>query len=256
MQPLVGLGPELSAERRERFSRHLPLEGVGEEGQRRLANARVLVVGAGGLGSPILLYLAAAGVGTLGIVDSDVVDLTNLQRQVIHTTADVGRPKVTSAAEKLRALDPGANVVEYDLRLGPDNITGILAEYDIVVDATDNFPTRFLLDDAATAAGKPVVWGAVLEWSAQVAVFWSGDAARAAGAPAEVRLRDIFPTPPPDGSVPTCVEVGLMGIVPGQAGTIMAAEVVKLVTGVGNPLLGRLLMIDLREGKYSEIPLA
>ncbi len=242
MIPLVEPGPPLTAEQVERAARHLLLPGVGEVGQRRLRAARVLVLGAGGLGAPVLQYLAAAGVGTLGIVDDDVVDASNLQRQVVHGTADVGRPKVDSARAAVLALDPTIVVETFRTRLTSENVS-LLDGWDVVVDGTDNFPTRYLVADESTA---PVVWGSVLRFDAQVSVFW-----RHAG----VTLRDLFPEPPAPDEVPSCAEAGVLGALCGQVGSVMATEVVKLLTGAGDPLLGRVLVVDALRGRWETVPL-
>jgi adenylyltransferase/sulfurtransferase len=220
---------------------------IGVDGQRRLRNARVLVVGAGGLGAPVLQYLAAAGVGTLGIVDDDTVEVSNLQRQVIHRTADVGRAKVDSARDAVAALDPDIRVVVHGTRLTSENADEILRGYDVVVDGTDNFPTRYLVNDACVRLGLPEVWGSVLRFDAQTTVFW---------ARAGVQLRDLFPSPPAPDEVPSCAEAGVLGALCGQIGSIMATEVVKLVTGTGEPLLGRVLVVDALRGRWTEVPLA
>ncbi|MEN0130125.1 MAG: ThiF family adenylyltransferase [Brevundimonas sp.] len=246
MIPLVEPGPPLTPEQAARASRHVLLPGIGLTGQRRLRAARVLVVGAGGLGAPVLQYLAAAGVGTLGVVDDDVVDVSNLQRQVIHGTPDVGRLKVDSARSALAALDPSVVVLTHPVRLTEANADAILGDYDLVVDGTDNFPTRYLVSDACARLGLPVVWGSVLRFDAQVSVFWER---------AGVTLRDLFPTPPPPESVPSCAEAGVVGALCGQVGSVMATEVVKLVTGAGEPLLGRVLVVDALRGRWSEVPL-
>lgn len=251
MQPLVEPGPQLTREQAARASRHVLLPGLGVTGQRRLRAARVLVVGAGGLGAPVLQYLAAAGIGTLGVVDDDVVDVSNLQRQVIHGTADVGRPKVDSARDAVAALDPSVEVVTHPVRLDDENADALLAGYDVVVDGTDNFPTRYLVSDAAARLGVPVVWGSVLRFDAQVSVFWS---APPQGVPA-VTLRDLFPAPPPPDEVPSCAEAGVVGALCGQVGALMATEVVKLVAGLGEPLLGRVLVLDAWRARWSEVPL-
>lgn len=251
LSPLVEPGPPLSAEERERFSRHLLLPSLGEQGQRRLRNARVCVVGAGGLGSPVLLYLAAAGVCTLGIVDDDTVDATNLQRQLLHLAADVGRPKVVSARERLTALDPGAQVRTHPIRLTADNAVDILAGYDVVVDGTDNFPTRYVVNDACAQLGLPLVWGSVLRFDAQVSVFWSRPP-QGSGVP-PVDLRDLFPAAPEEA--PSCAEAGVLGALCGAVGSVMATEVVKLVAGVGEPLLGRVLVLDALSTRWTEVPL-
>ena len=249
---LVGPGAPLTASDLARFSRHLLLPGLGDLGQRRLRNARVCVVGAGGLGAPVLQYLAAAGVGTIGIVDSDVVELSNLQRQVIHGTADVGRPKVASAARAVAAIDPEIVVVRHALRLTPDTV-GLLADYDLVVDGTDNFATRYLVNDACVRSGLPEVWGSVLRFDAQVSVFWGRPPVGSGVLPVE--LRDLFPRPPEPGSVPSCAEAGVLGALCGQVGSMMATEAIKLITGTGRPLLGRVLVLDALEQRWSEIPL-
>jgi len=252
LPPIVDPGPPLSPAERARFSRHVLIPEVGELGQRRLRNARVLVVGAGGLGSPVLLYLAAAGVGTIGVVDDDVVDASNLQRQVVHGDADVGRPKVTSAAETVRRVNPLVEVVEHRVRLTAATVADVVAGYDVVVDGTDNFPTRYLVNDACVLAGIPLVWGAVLRFDAQVSVFWAAPP-EGCGYPA-VQYRDVFPDPPAPGTVPSCAEAGVLGVVCGAVGSMMAAEVVKLVTGLGDPLLGRMVVLDALGGRWRELP--
>lgn len=250
LPPLVAPGPELTREQVHRYSRHLLLAQLGSLGQRRLLAARVLVVGAGGLGAPILQYLAAAGVGHLGIVDDDVVDASNLQRQVIHTLTDVGRPKVDSAAEKIAALDPALTVTRHHVRLDAANARDVMAGYDLVLDGTDNFPTRYLVGDVCAELGIPLVWGSILRFDAQVSLFWSrpGD-----GRPG-VTLRDLFPSPPPAGSTPSCGEAGVLGAMCGQVGSLMAAEAVKLITGTGEPLLGRVLVLDVLGARWTELP--
>lgn len=238
--PIVAPGPALSPEESARWARHLTLPGVGAEGQRRLRAARVLSIGAGGLGSPVVLYLAAAGIGRLGILDFDVVEASNLQRQIAHGDADIGRGKTASAAEAVAALTPYTEVVRHDVRLTAENAVGILSGYDIVVDGTDNFATRFLVADAAEIVGVPVVWGSINRFEGQVAVFWSGP-----GAPSDgVTLRDLYPEPPEPGTVPTCAEAGVFGAVVGTVGSLMATEVLKLCAGVGRPLLGRVAVYD------------
>lgn len=248
--PLVEPGPPLDPAAVTRYSRHLLLPQIGELGQRRLRNARVAVIGAGGLGAPVLLYLAAAGVGRLGVVDDDDVDLSNLQRQVIHTVGDLGRPKVASAGDAVRAVNPGVEVVEHRMRLAPDTLD-VLDGYDLVVDGTDNFATRYVVNDACVARGLPEVWGSVFRFDAQVSVFW--------GTPPQgvppVQLRDLFPSPPPAGSVPSCAEGGVLGAMCGQVGTVMATEAVKLITGTGRPLLGRVLVLDALAATWREIAL-
>ena len=240
--------PDLSAADVTRYSRQIVLPELGVAGQQRLAAARVLVIGAGGLGSPALLYLAAAGVGTLGIADHDSVEESNLHRQVIHPTAAVGSLKTTSAAAAIAALNPGVRVVTHQLRLDESNVDGVLAGYDVVLDGTDNFPTRYLVNDACVRAGIPLVWASVLGFAAQVAVFWPA-------APGGVQLRDLFPAPPAPGTVPSCAEAGVIGAVCGQVGSIMAGEAIKLVAGIGRPLLGRVLVIDMLDGRWDEVPL-
>lgn len=253
LPPLVDPGPPLTPAQVARGSRHLLLPGLGLDGQRRLRNARVLVVGAGGLGAPVLQYLAAAGVGTIGVVDDDVVDVTNLQRQVVHGTADVGRPKVDSARDAIAGLDPDVRVEVHAVRLDEENVDDVLRGYDVVVDGTDNFPTRYLVNDACVRLGLPEVWGSVLRFDAQTTVFW-GRPPAGSGA-AAVQLRDLFPAPPPPDAVPSCAEAGVLGALCGQVGSVMATEVVKLVTGLGEPLLGRVLVVDALRGRWSEVPL-
>ncbi|WP_298588120.1 molybdopterin-synthase adenylyltransferase MoeB [uncultured Kocuria sp.] len=235
LPPLVEPGPELTREELERYARHLTLPGIGPLGQRRLRGARVLVVGAGGLGSPALQYLAAAGVGTLGIVDDDVVALSNLQRQVVHTTADVGRPKAESAADAVTALNPLVEVRTHFVRLDADNAVDIIGRYDLVLDGADNFATRYVVSDAAALTGTPCVWGSILRFEGQVSVFWAGHGPT---------YRDLYPEAPPDGEVPSCAEGGVFGMLPATVGSVMVTEAVKLITGTGEPLLGRVLLHD------------
>ena len=227
--------PPLDGVARERYARHLLLPGVGAAGQERLAAARVLVVGAGGLGSPVLTYLAAAGVGTLGVVDDDVVDLTNLQRQVVHGTADLGRPKVDSAADRIAELNPLVRVQRHAERLMAASAASLLVGYDVVVDATDNFPARYLLSDACVLAGRPLVWGAVARFDGQVSVWWPERGPC---------YRCVFPTPPAPGTVPSCAEGGVLGVLPGVIGTLQATEVLKILLGLGDVLVGRMLVYD------------
>ncbi len=234
-EPLVAPGPPLTPAEAERYARHLTLPGFGETAQRRLRAARVLVVGAGGLGSPVISALAAAGVGTLGVVDDDVVELSNLQRQVLHGTADVGRPKVDSAADAVARLDPGVAVVRHRERLTARTAPRLLEGYDLVVDGSDDFATRYAVADAAGAAGVPEVYGALLGYDAQVSVFWAGRGPT---------YRDVFPAPPPEASAPSCAEAGVLGALCGVVGSVMAVEAVKVLTGVGTPLVGRLLVLD------------
>jgi sulfur-carrier protein adenylyltransferase/sulfurtransferase len=218
-----------------RYSRHLIMPEVGMAGQRKLKAARVLCIGAGGLGSPLALYLAAAGVGTLGLVDFDVVDFTNLQRQIIHTTGDVGRPKLESAAEKLSAINPLVNVQKFETRLSSANALDIFRDFDIIADGTDNFPTRYLVNDACVLSGKPNVYASIFRFEGQASVFAT------AHGPC---YRCLYPEPPPPGLVPSCAEGGVLGILPGLLGVIQATEVVKLILGSGEPLIGRLLLVD------------
>ena len=234
----------MSAEQRDRYSRHLLLPEVGIEGQQKLLDAKVLLLGAGGLGSPAALYLAAAGVGTLGIVDDDVVDVSNLQRQVIHTTERVGVSKVDSAEETIAGLNPDVQVVKHKLRLGPDNIMDILPGYDIVVDGLDNFPTRYLLNDASVRLRIPVVSAAILGFDGQLSVFkpYEGPC-----------YRCLFPTPPPAELAPSCGANGVIGVLPGTMGLLQATEVIKLILDVGNPAIGRLLMYDALAATITEV---
>lgn len=255
LSPLVEPGPELSASDRERFARHLPIPELGELAQRRLRAARVCVVGAGGLGSPALLYLAAAGVGTLGVVDADTVELVNLQRQVLHATAGIGIPKAESAAARLTELDPEVRVVPHIVRLTADNAAGILAGYDLVVDAVDNYPTRYVISDACAQLGIPVVWGAVLVTRAQVSVFWSRPRGPE-GPVAGITLRDLHPEPPDPATWVTAAQVGVLGAMCGQVGALMADEAVKLVTGAGETLFGRLFYLDTMTARTAEVPIA
>ncbi|PZQ43174.1 MAG: molybdopterin biosynthesis protein MoeB [Phenylobacterium zucineum] len=253
--PIVEPGAELSASDAERFARHLPIPGLGETAQRRLRAARVCVVGAGGLGSPALLYLAAAGVGTLGVVDADLVELANLQRQVLHTTAGIGTPKAASAAARLAELDPGLRVVEHPVRLDAGNATEILSGYDLVIDAVDNYPTRYLISDTCADVGLPVVWGAVRVTRAQVSVFWSRPYGPDGPLPG-ITLRDLYPDPPDPSSWVTAAQVGVLGAMCGQVGALMASEAIKLITGAGQPLFGRLLYLDTMAASVAEVPLS
>ncbi|MCV7193180.1 molybdopterin-synthase adenylyltransferase MoeB [Mycolicibacterium brumae] len=239
LPPLVSPAAELTREEVTRYSRHLIIPGVGAVAQRRLKNARVLVVGAGGLGAPALLYLAAAGVGTIGIVEFDVVEESNLQRQIIHGQADVGRPKALSAAESVRALNPLVRVRTHEFRLDASNALDLFAEYDLIVDGADNFATRYLVNDAAAVARKPYVWGSIFRFAGQVAVFWEDGPDRRG-----VNLRDLYPEPPPPGAVPSCAEGGVLGVLCGTVASIMGTEAIKLITGVGESLLGRVLLYD------------
>ena len=229
-----------------RYSRHLIMPEVGMEGQLKLKAARVLCIGAGGLGSPLALYLAAAGVGTLGMVDFDVVDFTNLQRQIIHTTADVGRKKLDSAADKLKAINPYVNLRTFDTRLSSENALELFREFDIVADGTDNFPTRYLVNDACVLTGKPNVYGSIFRFEGQASVFATQEGPC---------YRCLYPEPPPPGLVPSCAEGGVLGILPGLVGVMQATEAIKLILGKGEPLIGRLLLIDALAMKFRELKL-
>ncbi len=233
----------------ERYARHIILPQVGGKGQRRLLDSRVLVVGAGGLGSPVLLYLAAAGVGTLDVVDFDAVDASNLQRQVIHSTASIGHPKAHSAAEAIRALNPDVNVVVHETALLPGNALDLFAKADVIVEGSDNFPTRYLVNDAAFFARKPLVSGALFQFEGQVTVFPND------GGADSPCLRCLFPEPPPPGLVPSCQEAGILGAIPGIVGSVQATEVLKLLLGIGQPLVGRLLTFDALAMRWREIRL-
>ncbi len=238
--------PALSAEELARYSRHLVLPEVGVEGQRRLKAARVLVVGAGGLGSPSALYLAAAGVGVLGIVDADQVEFSNLQRQILHSTEAVGTSKVVSAAERIRAVNPGVEVVRHEVRLSSENALQILADYDVILDGSDNFPTRYLLNDACALLGKPDVYGSIYRFDGQASVFW------AARGPC---YRCLYRDPPPPELVPSCAEGGVLGVLPGIVGSVQALEAIKLILGAGEPLIGRLLLFEALSMRFRELAL-
>jgi adenylyltransferase/sulfurtransferase len=238
--------PELTKDELSRYARHLILPEVGEEGQRKLKAARVLCVGTGGLGSPLALYLAAAGVGTLGLVDFDVVDASNLQRQIIHSTADIGRKKLDSAAEKLKALNPNLNVIKHDTLLSSANALDILKDYDVIADGTDNFPTRYLVNDACVLLGKPNAYGSIFRFEGQASVFATTDGPS---------YRCLYPEPPPPGLVPSCAEGGVLGILPGLVGVIQATEAIKLILGIGTTLVGRLLLIDALNMRFRELKL-
>ena len=234
-EPLVKTGRPLSGEEVTRYARHVLIPGVGREGQERLAAAKVLVVGAGGLGSPALLYLAAAGVGTIGVVDADVVELTNLHRQAIHSDADLGRPKTESAESAVHRANPHVDVVRHDVTLDSSNALDVIRDYDVVVDGTDNFPTRYLVNDACVLLGKPHVWGSILRFDGQVSVWWKGHGPC---------YRCVFPEPPPPGAVPSCAEGGVFGVICAAIGSVQSAEAIKLLLGIGEPLTGRLLVHD------------
>jgi len=247
--PEVGLASEsagLSKDEILRYSRHLIIPEVGMEGQQKLKAAKVLLVGAGGLGAPLGLYLAAAGVGKIGLVDFDVVDFTNLQRQVIHSTADVGRKKLDSAAEKMQGINPHLKLVKHEVALSSENALDILKDYDLVVDGTDNFPTRYLVNDACVLLGKPNVYGSIFRFEGQATVF------AYEGGPC---YRCLYPEPPPPGLVPSCAEGGVLGILPGTIGLIQATEAVKLILGIGEPLVGRLLLYDALAMRFRELKL-
>jgi molybdopterin/thiamine biosynthesis adenylyltransferase/rhodanese-related sulfurtransferase len=240
----VEVPKSLTAEQRERYSRHLLVPEIGLEGQTKLLEAKVLLLGAGGLGSPTALYLAAAGVGTLGIVDDDDVDLSNLQRQVIHTTDRIGTPKVDSAEEAIRAINPGVNVVKYKTRLDASNIMEIIQGYDVIVDGVDNFPTRYLLNDATVRLDIPVVSASILGFDGQLSVFKPHDGPC---------YRCLYPVPPPAELAPSCGANGVLGVLPGTMGLLQATEVVKLVTGAGEPLVGRLLLYEALGATFTEL---
>ena len=237
---------ELSNEEIGRYSRHLIMPEVALEGQKKLKQAKVLTIGTGGLGSPLALYLAAAGVGTIGIVDFDVVDESNLQRQILHGTSDVGRPKVESAHDKLKDINPNVNVVVHEEALTSENALDILKDYDVIVDGTDNFPTRYLVNDACVLLGKPNVYGSIFRFEGQASVFWAEEGPC---------YRCLYPEPPPPGLVPSCAEGGVLGILPGAIGTIQATETVKLILGIGEPLVGRLMLYDALGMSFREMKL-
>ena len=238
--------PELTTDELSRYSRHLILPEVGMEGQQKLKAARVLCVGTGGLGSPLAFYLAAAGIGTLGLVDFDVVDASNLQRQIIHSTKDIGRKKLDSAEEKLKALNPALNVVKHETMLTSANALEILKDYDIVADGTDNFPTRYLVNDACVLLGKPNAYGSIFRFEGQASVFATKEGPC---------YRCLYPEPPPPGLVPSCAEGGVLGILPGLVGVIQATEVIKLILGKGDSLAGRLLLVDALNMRFRELKL-
>jgi sulfur-carrier protein adenylyltransferase/sulfurtransferase len=230
-----------------RYARHVILPGIGGEGQEKLMAAKVLVIGAGGLGSPAAMYLAAAGVGTLGLVDFDRVELSNLQRQLLHDTDDVGRPKVESARERLTDLNPNVEVVAHETLLTSENAFDVLGPYDVVVDGTDNFPVRYLVNDATQMLGKPLVYGSIYQWEGQASVFLPGRDAPC--------YRCLFPEPPPPGTVPSCAEGGVFGVLPGIIGSVQAVEAIKLVLGVGEPLVGKLLIYDTLSNEFTTVKL-
>jgi len=244
LPPLVEPAAELTVEEVRRYSRHLIIPDVGMAGQKRLKNAKVLCVGAGGLGSPALMYLAAAGVGTLGVVDFDIVDESNLQRQIIHGQSDVGRLKAESAAASVREINPLVDVVIHNVALTTDNVMDIFAGYDLIVDGTDNFATRYMVNDAAVLLGKPYVWGSIYRFDGQASVFW------AEYGPC---YRCLYPEPPPPGMVPSCAEGGVLGVLCASIGSIQVNEAIKILTGVGEPLVGRLMIYDALEMKYRDV---
>src|SRR5213082_1143085 len=238
LPPLVEPAESLTPDEIRRYSRHLIIPDVAMDGQKRLKNAKVLCVGAGGLGSPALMYLAAAGVGTLGIIDFDVVDESNLQRQIIHGQSDIGRPKAESARDSVREINPYVDVVLHEERLDSSNAFRVFAPYDLIVDGTDNFATRYLVNDACVLLGKPYVWGSIYRFDGQASVFW------AEHGPC---YRCLYPEPPPPGMVPSCAEGGVLGVLCASVGSIQVTEAVKLITGIGDPLVGRLVVYDALE---------
>ena len=244
LKPLVTEGPPLSVDEVRRYSRHLIIPDVGMSGQRRLMNAKVLCVGAGGLGSPALMYLAAAGVGTLGIVEFDTVDESNLQRQIIHGQSDIGKSKALSAKEAIAEINPYVNVVLHETRLDVDNVMDIFAQYDLIVDGTDNFATRYLVNDAAVLLKKPYVWGSIYRFDGQASVFW------AEYGPC---YRCLYPEPPPPGMVPSCAEGGVLGVLCATIGSIQTTEAIKLLTGIGEPLVASLMIYDALEMSFRKI---
>lgn len=244
LPPLVEPAAELTVDEVRRYSRHLIIPDVAMDGQKRLKNAKVLCVGAGGLGSPALMYLAAAGVGTLGIVDFDTVDESNLQRQVIHGQSDIGRPKAESAANSIREINPLVNVIIHNEVLTNDNVMEIFADYDLILDGTDNFATRYMVNDAAVLLGKPYVWGSIYRFDGQASVFW------AENGPC---YRCLYPEPPPPGMVPSCAEGGVLGVLCASIGSIQVTEAIKLLTGTGDPLVGRLMVYDALEMSYRSV---
>ena len=253
LPPLVSPAAELTRAEIARYSRHLIIPDLGMVGQQRLKSARVLVVGAGGLGSPTLLYLAAAGVGTLGIVDFDVVEESNLQRQIIHGSSDIGRSKAQSARDSLRETNPLVTVELHEFRLGVDNAVELFTGYDLIIDGTDNFATRYLVNDAAVLAHKPYIWGSIYRFSGQVSVFWEDAPDGPGGNKRGINYRDLYPEPPPPGSVPSCAEGGVLGILCASIASVMGTEAIKLITGIGESLLGRVLIYDALAMSYRTI---
>jgi molybdopterin/thiamine biosynthesis adenylyltransferase/rhodanese-related sulfurtransferase len=244
LPPLVEPAESLTIDEVRRYSRHLIIPDVAMTGQKRLKNAKVLCVGAGGLGSPALMYLAAAGVGTLGIIDFDTVDESNLQRQIIHGQSDIGRPKAESARDSVLEINPYVNVIVHDTRLENDNVLEIFEQYDLIVDGTDNFATRYMVNDAAVLLDKPYVWGSIYRFDGQASVFWNKYGPN---------YRDLYPDPPPPGMVPSCAEGGVLGVLCASIGSIMATEAIKLITGIGETLVGRLMIYDALEMTYRTV---
>jgi len=244
LPPLVEPAESLTIDEVRRYSRHLIIPDVAMTGQKRLKNAKVLCVGAGGLGSPALLYLAAAGVGTLGIVEFDVVDESNLQRQIIHGQSDIGRSKAESARDSVREINPLVKVIVHDVRLDNDNVLEIFSGYDLIVDGTDNFATRYMVNDAAVILDKPYVWGSIYRFDGQASVFWNKYGPN---------YRDLYPDPPPPGMVPSCAEGGVLGVLCASIGSIMATEAIKVITGIGETLVGRLMIYDALEMEYRQV---
>jgi molybdopterin/thiamine biosynthesis adenylyltransferase/rhodanese-related sulfurtransferase len=248
LSPLVEPASELTRDEVARYSRHLIIPDLGVNGQKRLKNARVLVIGAGGLGAPTLLYLAAAGVGTIGIVDYDVVEESNLQRQIIHGVSDIGRSKAQSARDSIAEVNPLVQVRLHEVRLEPNNAVDLFEQYDLILDGTDNFATRYLVNDAAVLAHRPYVWGSIYRFEGQVSVFWE-DAPDGRG----LNYRDLYPEAPPPGMVPSCAEGGVLGVLCASIASVMGTEAIKLITGIGEPLLGRLMVYDALEMSYRTI---
>jgi adenylyltransferase/sulfurtransferase len=244
LPPLVEPAAELSVDEVRRYSRHLIIPDVGMTGQKRLKNAKVLCVGAGGLGSPALLYLAAAGVGTLGVIDFDVVDESNLQRQIIHGQSDVGRSKAESARDSINELNPLVNVIVHTERLDSDNAMQVFEPYDLIVDGTDNFATRYLVNDACVLLGKPYIWGSIYRFDGQASVFWADHGPC---------YRCLYPEPPPPGMVPSCAEGGVLGVLCASIGSIQVTEAIKVITGIGDPLVGRLMIYDALDMTYRSV---
>jgi adenylyltransferase/sulfurtransferase len=242
--PLVEPAPDLTNAEIRRYSRHLIIPDIAMDGQKRMKNARVLCIGAGGLGSPVAMYLAAAGVGTIGMVDFDVVDDTNLQRQIMHGQSDVGRKKLDSAEDSIREINPNVKVVKHETFVSSENALDLFRDYDLIVDGSDNFPTRYLVNDACVLLGKPYVWGSIYRFDGQLSVFW------AEHGPC---YRCLFPQPPPPGMVPSCAEGGVLGMLCGTIGSLQTTEAVKLITGTGDPMIGRMLVYDALELKFREL---